>query len=182
MTADAPYARPYRLSDLAARKPTRFTLEPDDAARAAIAAYLDLEGLRKLTFKGEIRPAGRHDWVLEGELTGTVVQACVVTLAPVTTAIRETVARRYLADMPEPEGDEAEIPADDTLEPLGDAIDPGAVMLEELALALPAYPRAPGVAPADIIAAPPGAEPLTDETRKPFAGLAELLKKPGPKD
>ena len=59
---------------------------------------------------------------------------------------------------------------DETLEPLGQFIDLAAVMIEELALALPAYPRAPGVA---FDAAP--AEPPA-ETRRPFAGLDRLLR------
>ncbi len=42
-----------------------------------------------------------------------------------------------------PTDDEAEMPEDDTAEPLPEVIDPGAVMFEALALALPDYPRAP---------------------------------------
>ena len=52
--------------------------------------------------------------------------------------IREKVERRYLADMPVPEADEIEMPEDDRDEPLPEVIDPGAVALEALALALPA--------------------------------------------
>jgi len=39
---------------------------------------------------------------------------------------------------------------------------------------VPAYPRADGVEDLDLVAAPPGAEPLTEDTVKPFAGLAAL--------
>ncbi|NCU21620.1 DUF177 domain-containing protein, partial [Candidatus Falkowbacteria bacterium] len=37
------------------------------------------------------------------------------------------------------------------------------------------YPRAPGAELGEIAVAAPGAEPLTDVARRPFAGLADLL-------
>ena len=77
---------------------------------------------------------GRPRLAAGGGLGATVTQACVVTLAPVITRIEETVTRRYLADMPEPEGEEVEMPEDDSAEPLPVIIDPGAVMIEALAL------------------------------------------------
>lgn len=61
---------------------------------------------------------------------------------------------------------------DETLEPLGQFIDLAAVMAEELALALPEYPRAAGVE-----FAPASPDPVSD-TRRPFAGLDKLLRKP----
>lgn len=171
------YSHPIKLSELSARKPLRFSLAPHAAAQEAIAAELGIDAVRKLTFKGELRPEGRHDWVLEADLGATVVQPCVVTLAPVTTRIEESVTRRYLAEMPEPTGDEIEMPADDTAEPLPAVIDAGAVMIEALALALPDYPRAEGAELPPTEAAPPGAAPLGETARRPFAGLADLLKK-----
>jgi uncharacterized metal-binding protein YceD (DUF177 family) len=86
------------------------------------------------------------------------------------------VTRHYLADYREPDADEVEIPADDTLEPLGEVIDGAAVAIEELALSLPLYPRAPGVELGEIVHAPPGAEPIREVDLKPFAGLAQLIE------
>lgn len=178
MTADPiPYSRPFRVADLAARKATRFDLQPDADACKRIAVALGLVSLGKLRFKGEIRPQGGHDWLLEAVLGATVTQACVVTLGPVTTRIEETITRRYLTDMPEPEGEEIEMPEDDSAEPLKDIIDPGVVMTEALSLSLPLYPRAEGAELSQTRFTEPGAEPLSDEAAKPFAGLAELLKK-----
>ena len=168
-TADTGRAR-YRVSELAPKKPTRFRLAPDAAARAALAGEIGIIGIAALSFEGEIRPSGRHDWELQGHLRARVVQPCVVTLAPVASDIAEPVVRRYLAEMPEPEGDEVEMPEDDTAEPLPEVIDLAAVMAEALVLALPLYPRAPGAA-FDAIA-----DEGPEETRKPFAGLAGLLK------
>ena len=47
-----------------------------------------------------------------------------------------------------------------------------------LALALPLYPRAAGVALGDVMASPQGAAPLRDADLKPFAGLGKLMDLP----
>lgn len=173
----APWSRPLRVSDLAGRKPTRFSVELPEEALAALAADLELLELRKLSFRGELRPRGRDDWELEAELGATVVQACILTLAPVTTRITDQVRRRYLAEMPEPEGDEVEMPEDDSIEPLPQVIDPGEVMREALELALPLYPRAEGAELGAVQGTPPGSEPLVEEKLRPFAQLKDLMRK-----
>jgi uncharacterized metal-binding protein YceD (DUF177 family) len=174
---DLPLSHPFRVATLAARKPTRFDLTPNAAARALVAATLGLSDLPKLSFRGELRPAGKRDYILEAELVARVVQPCGISLVPVITAIREPVLRRYLAEFTVPEGDEAEMPDDDTAEPLPEVIDIGAVVVEALALALPLYPRAPGVELGEAVFAEPGAVPLRAEDIKPFAGLAALKAK-----
>ena len=174
MTPDLPVSQRYRVAELPAKKPLRFTLEPAPAALAALAAELGASAFRKVKLAGEFRPAGRHDVVLEARLTGTAVQPCVVTLAPVTTKIDEAVFRRYVADMVMPEGDEIEMPEDDSAEPLPEVIDLGAVLAEALALALPLYPRASGAELTETEVAPPGAAALEAEKPRPFAGLAAL--------
>lgn len=177
MTQKAPFAHPFRVADLAGRKPTRFTLTPGPAERAAIAVELGLLDLPELAFTGELRPVGRGDWLLEAALSARVVQPCVVTLAPVVTSISEDVTRRYLTDLPEPEGDDVEIPEDDTVEPLASVIDAGHVMTEALALALPLYPRAADAGFDDLQVTEPGKSALLDEDLRPFANLANLLKR-----
>ena len=76
------------------------------------------------------------------------------------------------------------MPEDDTAEPLGDIIDLQGVMIEELALALPAWPRSEGAGIGSVTVTEPGQTPLTEEAMKPFAGLAALRDKLGtpPKD
>src|SRR5690606_24029022 len=120
--------------------------------------------IRKLTFHGTIRAEGRHDWRLDGVLGATVVQACVVSAEPVTTRIDTEIHRLYVRDLPPPTEAELEIPADDAPEPLGAAIDPGAVMVEALALALPDYPRAEGAELPDS-----ATDETPDERPNPFA-------------
>lgn len=163
-----------RVADLSQNAPTAFDLAPDAAEMARIAEDLGLAGLRKLRFAGEIEAHGRRDWLLTGRLGATVVQPCVVTLDPVVTRIDTDVRRLFLAEMPEPEAAEVEMPEDDTLEPLGDRIDPGAVMREALALALPLYPRKQAADLGEAVFTEPGKRPLTDEDTRPFAGLADL--------
>lgn len=179
--ASALPSQPYRLAALPARKPLRFAFRPEAADRRLIAAALGLIDLPALVLKGEIRPEGRRDFVLEAELQADAVQACSVTLAPVPAKLQEPVLRRYLADYAEPEGDEAEMPGEDA-EPLPEVIDVAAVALEALALALPPYPRAPGAELGEAVFAAPGVAPLRQADLNPFAGLAGLaqqLKKDG---
>lgn len=165
-----PAAQPERLrvAHLNPRAPTPFSLAPDADRCAAMANELGIDGLSKLTFEGQIRAEGGDGWALTGRLRARVTQPCVVTLKPVRTMLDEQVERRYSPHLAAPEGDEVEMP-DDALEPLGQFIDLGAVMIEELALALPEYPRAEGAA---FDSAPE--EPVPD-TRRPFAGLDKLM-------
>ena len=172
-----PLSAPFRASGLSSRKPNRFDLQPERATRAQIAQYLGILALPKLRFSGEIRPKGRHDFVLEAVLEAAVEQACSITLEPVATTLRETVIRVYIADWKEPEGDEMEMPDDDSVEPLGEGIDAGHVALEALTLALPPFPRAPGAVLDVAQFAAPGTAPLRDGDLKPFAGLAALKAK-----
>lgn len=176
--------QPLRVAGLATRKPTRFRIEADAEQRAAAAAILGITAVQRLRFAGEVRPRGRNDWDLVADLEAEVEQPCSVTLAPVVTRIREAVERHYLADMPVPEGDEVEMPEDDRDEPVPEVIDPGAVALEALALALPAYPRANGAALGEAVFAAQGVAPLRDEDLRPFSGLASLAErlKSGQKD
>ncbi|QJD17834.1 YceD family protein [Paracoccus sanguinis] len=175
MTA-APFSQPLRVTQLNPRRPNPVTVAPDEAARARIAAALGLSRLPAARLEATIAATGQEAWTLTGRLTAQVVQPCVVTLAPVETAIDEPVRRVWSpyadsgGDLPE--GAEIEMP-DDEVEPLGSVVDPGAVLVEALALALPLYPRAPGAA-LDA-AGEAGADADDDPGRRPFAGLAALL-------
>ncbi|WP_246022502.1 YceD family protein [Pararhodobacter zhoushanensis] len=166
-------AMPLRVSDLSARGGLSFRLTPTPEARAALAEELGILKIRKLSFQGSLRADGRNDWRLEGTLGATVLQACVVSAEPVSTRIDTAVTRHFVRDMPEPTGAEYEIPEDDSLEPLGPVIDPGAIMVEALALALPDYPRADGAEVPDSAVAE-----MEDIRPNPFAALAALKRDP----
>lgn len=173
------FRQPVRVAALSSRKPNRFKLDPNTATRADIAAALGLLDLPKFRMKGELTPSGARDFLLTAKMEAVVVQACVVTLAPVETVLNEDVSRRFVADWSEPEGDEVEMPEDDSSEPLPEVIDLGHVAMEALALALPLYPRAAGAELTETVATPPGAEPIREADLKPFAGLAALKDKLG---
>ncbi len=175
------------VSDLARGKGREVDIMPDSAHRKASARDLGLRELCTLRLAGRFTPLGRSDWRFEGRLTATVVQACVVTLAPVVTRIDEPVTRSFIAGWQEPEGDEVELPEDVDSEPLGQEIDLGAVMFEALALALPAWPRAGkadgaadgsgAVVSGETVFTAPGKTPMRDEDARPFAALAALRDK-----
>jgi uncharacterized metal-binding protein YceD (DUF177 family) len=175
--------RHIRLGDLPKNRPTAFRIEPETAELAAMAEALGLSALRKVRLEGELRPRGRTDWDLDARLGATVVQPCVVTLAPVTTRIDDTVERRFRADLPEPPpGAEVEMPEDDALDPLPETLDLGRVLTEALALSIPEYPRADGASLGETVFTEPGRRPMTDAETKPFAGLAGLRDKLDPGD
>ena len=171
----------FRTGGLSPRKPTHFAYTPDATARADLARNLDILAIRALSFAGSITPSGRDEMTLTGTLTASVDQACVVTLVPVAARISEAVRRRYVAGLPQPEGDEVEMPEDDATEPMPELIDLVEVVAEALTLALPLYPRAAGAALGEAVFADDGVKPLADADLKPFAGLAGLAAKLGSK-
>ena len=159
-------------------RPFDVRIEPGADWTADLARRLDVVSIRKLRLVATLSPDGAADWRLEGTLGATVVQPCVVTLAPVTTRIDVPVSRRYVANLPEPEpGAETEMPEDDSVDALPATLDLGDLAAEALALALPDFPRAEGVDPIEMTVTEPGAAPMTDEDTKPFAGLAGLRDK-----
>jgi uncharacterized metal-binding protein YceD (DUF177 family) len=169
---------PVRLRLAELTRTTEFELSPDSTARKAIADRLGISAVKKLRFAGSVLPDAESDWRLEAKLGATVTQPCVVTLAPVTTRIDEMVIRRFLAMPSETaEGEEVEMPEDETVEPLPEVVDLSQVMEEALALALPEWPRAEGVEPLDISAAAPGIKPMSDDDAKPFSSLKSLKDK-----
>ncbi|WP_375173063.1 DUF177 domain-containing protein [Pseudooceanicola sp.] len=171
-----------RLADLNDRTGLEFDLRPDDLE--GMAQELELLDLRKVRFQGALRPDGKRGWRLEARLGATVVQPCVVTLAPVTTRIEEEVLRRYrpdfdriTAEQTERDGEGVPMPEDETLEPLPAEIDLMQTLTEALSLALPQYPRAEGAELGEARYAEDGVTPLKDEDLRPFSGLAALRDK-----
>ncbi|MCW1954761.1 MAG: DUF177 domain-containing protein [Roseobacter sp.] len=181
MTQDFNDTTTIPVSRLSANQSYSFSLKLPDAARAEIAATLDLLALKKPSLIGTLKPHGADDWLLEARLGATVQQACVVTLAPVTARIEERVERLFVRAMPDfddlEEDAEVEMPEDDRAEPLENTINLAAVFQEALSLALPPYPRAEGASLSGAVFAEAGISPLTDEDTKPFAGLAALKAK-----
>ncbi len=166
----------FRLTGPRDRTARRFEIVPDPATRAALAEELGLSALRKLRLAGELRPAGSRDWELEATLGATVVQPCGITLEPVTTRIDEPVRRRYRADLgSDAPPAEQEMPEETEEEPLPTVLDLDAVMAEVLSLAVPAFPRAPGVEAGAVHEAGPGIETVSPDDRAALGALKARL-------
>lgn len=144
-----------------------------DEERAAIAGAFGLLELRRLSAELTLERGKRDVIGLDGRLTAELTQACVVTLVPVVQAIDEAMQRRFV-----PEDDAARATAEIVVDPeadeppdtyAGGRIDVGAAIVEELALRIDPYPRAPGAElPEEAAADQPNPED------SPFAALAGM--------
>lgn len=173
-----------RVSGLNTHGATAFNIQPTVKKRAAIAKQLYLTELRKLRFVGKITPTGNADWNLTGDLGATVLQPCVVTLAPVVSRIDIKVSRRFIAapsqygaNQSDDTDEEIEIPSGDEIESLGSHINLLAVLTEALSLAMPLYPKAEGANLETTTFTEDGKTPMSDEAARPFAALSALRDK-----
>ncbi len=162
----SPWPARLRLAEVQRAAPT-LMLEPDAAARAAIARTLDLVELKR--FRAQVRVAPWLDGVeVEARWEADIVQTCGVSLEPFDTALSGLFTVRAAPEGSPTLGDAAaEVTVDpdaedppDLLE--GDVVDVSAYLIEHLALDVDPFARKPGVA----------FEPPPDETpASPFAVL-----------
>ena len=152
--------------------------------RHALARRLDLVGLEALSARGRVErlPAGGTLVRVSGTLEAAVVQECVVTLEPLASAVRAPLERLY-GDAPvavaaaTSDGAAGELvvdPEGEDIEPLpgGGVIDVGEAVVEELALTLDPYPRAPDALErvADLLDRPDISLNAREDSReRPFA-------------
>lgn len=164
---------PLRLSEVD-RGPVRLSLEPDEAARARIAAAVGVDRVDRLKAEVTARP-----WLdgaeLSGRIDAEVTQTCGVTLDPFQTPIRSDFLIRLLPpgspNAPAPDAAEVLVDpeAEDPPEVLeSEVIDVGAYVVEYLLLEIDPFPRKPGA-----VFEPP--EPPA--VISPFAALAALKPK-----
>lgn len=180
---DLEFSRPISIDDVPNLGRTWVVTATPEECRALADRYgiLDVEGLEA---KVKVRPVGRTDsFKVEGTLTASVVQACVVSLEPVRQSVSETFAVVFAPEAEEGGGDgwdgagelTVDLTAEDPPDPLVDGkIDLGEVVAEHLALALDPFPRAEG---AEIQGFSPEPEPEQTVTNRPFAVLAEFRDK-----
>lgn len=178
MTETTPiFTLPYPLTTLRKRKSVEIHDEAGPGPRAALAAELGLIDIPALKVDATITPVGRDQWRVAGTVRAKVVQACVVTLNPVSEVVEETFDRRFTEDESAVGSDlDFDVDANDPPELIGNGVDVAEIAAEALALGLNPYPRAAGATFEGANAIPPGAEPIRDEDLKPFAGLAALRK------
>ena len=151
------------------------TATPQELERLAHA--LELEACRSLTATYRIDPIGGGRYAVSGSLEAQVEQACVVSLDPVASAIRERFEYVFMSEQDLPAALTGRLDLDD--EPETAAIDNGRVDVGQvveaiLAEAIDPFPRSAGAVLEQQTAAPPGA---AGDAGNPFAVLAALKTK-----
>jgi uncharacterized metal-binding protein YceD (DUF177 family) len=153
-----------------------------EAERVALAQALRILSCDQLDAKYRVRRLAGDAYGVRGKVTADVVQACVITLAPVfeTLSIPFAVefhpldAANAAAEGAVDLDDDVEIEAFD-----GKTLAIGRVIFEELTAALNPYPRRPG---AEYAAAATTESTAADAKANPFAALAKLkIVKEAPK-
>lgn len=184
---DIEFSRLVPLGELA-RPQIEMEIEATAEERAALATRLGLLALDRMAAVLTLRrKAGSQIVRVNGRLTAEVVQACVVTLEPVPAQIDEPLRFSYslAANRRQGQDEVAELvvvdpEGDDPPEPVGAAgIELGEAVVQQLAVALEPYPRAPGAA---LEQQDWGADEDDDDDAE--AGPFEVLKtlRPGIKD
>ena len=168
------------------RREVVIDIDADGDQRAALAQRFGLIELPALRAGVRLRwLKGGKVLAVSGHIHARVVQSCVVTLEPVAYDIDTPFDLRLAPQDEGYDGSQEDRVADiggvDEVEPLmGDSLDVGEVVAEELALALDPYPRKSGMAVdggpylAENSAIPDGSGRLDGPGTKPFEGLAVL--------
>jgi uncharacterized metal-binding protein YceD (DUF177 family) len=164
---------------------TALDIVASDGERAALAKRFGFLGLPAFSARVTVDHRIGGQVVVEGRLRGRIVQACVLTLDPVTQDLDDTfriVFKKDLAEERDPESGEAVLNAQaDAPEPLaGNLLDVGEIVAEQLSLAADPYPRRPGAKLEDVLprSRRDGRKGPAEQRRHPFAGLAALRDKP----
>jgi hypothetical protein len=151
------------------------TLDAEQADRTRAAEGLDVESIETLAADLDIEP-WLDGFEVRGVLHAGVVRICGVSLEPFEEHVEEPVVLRFVpAGSPNapspPHGDvELDLEADDPPDSIvGDTVDLGAALVEQLALALSPFPRKPGVE---------FHPPAASGSLSPFSVLARLGSEP----
>jgi uncharacterized metal-binding protein YceD (DUF177 family) len=163
------FSRPVALARLGA-EPFRQDIAASEAERTALARRFDLVALDRLTATVELVRQDKDRFVLRAVFEAEFVQSCVVTLDPVGGAASEAFTLVYGP----PEAEEAmngTVEDDVAFEPIvGTVIDVGEAVAQQVALALPSFPRIPG---ASVETEAPSAH----DTRPLGAALSRLVER-----
>ncbi len=150
-------------------EPVRLEISASAEERERLARRFDLRALDRLEAVGVLQRLGPQSIRLEAAFEAEFSQTCVVTLDPAPGKIAKTFTLMYGA-LEDAGPTEIDIDADEPVfEPLvGDAIDIGEAVAQELSLSLPEFPRLP-----DAVVEP-AANPGPAEG--PFAALDRLRR------
>ena len=162
------------IASLSLKKPNPFLFVPRRGAAAAMAEDIGAIGIKKLRFEGNIVSTGTSSWLLSGQLGATVIQECVVTLAPKKTRLDVAVVRDFSTEEGgEPTRTYQPVPELD-IETVAGAINLAAVSREVLLLELPTYPKVEGAESNLLNFSDDSGLDSHGDGRRPFASLSEL--------
>lgn len=170
------FSRRLAIDDIA-RDGSVVTLEATADERRRLAERFGLLALDRLTATLTVtRGLSGIPIRVQGRLSASVVQECVVSLEPVSSEINEIIDVEYvpMADDGDSEGfslDEPEPP--EALD--GDSLELGELVAQHMSLALDPYPRKEGAKPPEWESG--GAEDGENVAENPFSVLAGLRKK-----
>ncbi|MEI7871403.1 MAG: DUF177 domain-containing protein [Alphaproteobacteria bacterium] len=171
--------------DRMGRSGTALNIVASESECTALAKRFDFLGLSGFAARVTVDLPIGGQVVVEGRLRGKIVQACVLSLEPVTQILDDAfriVFKKDLAEELDPESGEAVLNAQaDAPEPLvGNMLDVGEIVAEQLALVAEPYPRRAGVKLEDVLPKSGGGarRGAPGQQRHPFAGLAALRDKP----
>ena len=142
----------------------RCKIIPSEAEIEMLLTRFDYIAVDDLVAELEIRKVARDCWDVRGKLTANVVQSCVVTGKPLPERVDFTLEERYVRM----DDDSSSVEVDlDGVEPLKNGfIDLGEMVIQSLALAVTAWPRATDAA--EYVES----EPVKSD--HPFASLAAI--------
>jgi uncharacterized metal-binding protein YceD (DUF177 family) len=145
-------------------------IEATSEERDKLSRRFDLVALHRLAAEVELRRQNAEIILLEARFEAEFEQCCAVTLEPVRSTVSERFSLIYGPALEETE--ELVLSEEEpAFEPLvGDTIDIGEAVAQELSLALPIFPRDPDAVIDDVAAGPP--------LEGPFASLARLRTGP----
>lgn len=157
--------------------PRRQTREASPGECAAVAARLDLEGVKSITFDMNAAQSSDADiYEVIGQVTMEATRICSVTNKPFLDVTQAMIHELFTAKPAKATDEDAEIESEiDTpdVELVEDeTIDLGELVIQYLAMELDPAPHAPNARPdAEDVAAGLDADRIL-----PFAGLADMLK------
>ncbi len=165
--SDFPITRNFELGRLG-QAGDEVTIAPPDDDLARIAEWAGVEAVESFRAKIGLKKLTPTRFAFDAELGADIVQSCVVTLEPVKSRIARSFHRDLFLTQTKPamEVDIAPVDEDGREEIASLRYDLAVPVLEELALAIDPYPRAPGVEfepPRDA-----------DQPEHPFAALKAL--------
>ena len=165
------------VKNLIREKKYTFNLQPQKSILKNIAQKLDLLSLSKLSFMGQINCIKSVDLKLEATLSAIVTQKCVTTLVPVQSKIASKVQRLFIKGWADSLPSSSETTLETIKEVLTDKINLMTIIIEELSLEIPVYPRSKNTDSFFLTPLKQSNETSDKTISKPFAILSDLKEK-----